>query len=361
VNRFETHPRLTLLGLALLLTLATDVTFTRMFRALVPPKPEAPSYRARSAAYHHGLQPMARVDDARWGPLVYPYRTNSLGFRDRDTRVVPLQSKGRRLVFMGDSFTEGVGVPYDETFVGRIDAALAPNGIEVLNAGVELYSPAIYWRKTKALLDEGLRFNEMAVFVDISDVQDEVAYRVDEDGDVALDGRRRGREEKLNGRYDNRLWPLRKLERFLDDHTLVTAGLFRLFERPFASDHHRAAAWTTDPVVLEEYGREGLPLARTHMDALAELLKAHRIRLIIAVYPWTDQLLLGDRDSLQVRYWHEWAASSGADFVDLFPAFFDRGAPRDTVRRLFIAGDIHWNEAGHRLVADAFLKWYRSR
>jgi len=39
----------------------------------------------------------------------------------------------KRVLFVGDSFTEGVGVPYEGTFVGRFGSAF-PN-LDVLNAG----------------------------------------------------------------------------------------------------------------------------------------------------------------------------------------------------------------------------------
>ncbi|MEZ0230725.1 MAG: hypothetical protein ACAI25_19040, partial [Planctomycetota bacterium] len=67
-------------------------------------------YRTASPLYHHGLLPNVSVDDARWGPLRYKFRTNSLGFRDRSVREVPLRSDKRRILFIGDSFTEGSGV-----------------------------------------------------------------------------------------------------------------------------------------------------------------------------------------------------------------------------------------------------------
>jgi hypothetical protein len=83
---------------------------------------------------------------------------------------------------VGDSFTEGVGVPYEETFVGLGSAF--PN-LDVLNAGVSDYGPSVYYLKTKYLLDLGLQVNEIIVYVDISDVADEaVSYRFDANGNL---------------------------------------------------------------------------------------------------------------------------------------------------------------------------------
>lgn len=85
--------------------------------------------------YHHGLKPYADFIH-KYGDLSAPFYTNSLGFRDASPREVSLKRKGRRLLIIGDSITEGVGVVYEKTFAGIIDKTLQKDGIETLNAGV---------------------------------------------------------------------------------------------------------------------------------------------------------------------------------------------------------------------------------
>ena len=82
-------------------------------------------YRTKSYKYHHDLfKNVTSKNNARWRESVYSVITNSLGFRDRTNRQIPLQSEKKRLVFIGDSFTEGQGLNYEKTFVGLIDNAL---------------------------------------------------------------------------------------------------------------------------------------------------------------------------------------------------------------------------------------------
>ena len=67
-----------------------------------------PFHRA-NAQYHHDLKP--RYDGkAIWGPFEYHMVTNSLGFRDSSAREVPLHGTSPRVLIMGDSFTEGIGI-----------------------------------------------------------------------------------------------------------------------------------------------------------------------------------------------------------------------------------------------------------
>jgi hypothetical protein len=355
---FERNPRKTVAILLLLGVVGTDLACTRVYHWLSPRPAERgeTGLRVRSEIFHHGFKPLASARSS-WGSLRADYRIDSLGLRDASAREVPLRSDRRRLVFVGDSFTEGIGIDYEKTFVGLVAQALEPKGIEVVNAGCASYSPVIYYRKIRWLLDQGFQFDELAVYVDVGDVQDEVTYFLDGDGNVASDERRRLREERQNIRY-----PLPRLLRnltarqFLKRNTIALFALYEGMENAVATEDRRDGLWTVDPRLYEEFGREGLARARRNMDLLAGLLAERGIRLTVAVYPWPDQIRHGDLESLQVSFWKQWAAGKGADFIDYFPRFVEPGRSREILARQFIRGDIHWNEAGHRTIADGFLE-----
>lgn len=360
---FERNPRKTIALLLLLAVVGTDFAGTRVYHWLSP-RPAArgeTGLRVRSEIFHHGFKPLVSTR-SNWGSRVADYRTDSLGLRDASPRQVPLRSDRRRLVFAGDSFTEGIGVDYDKTFVGLVAHALESKGVEVLNAGCASYSPVIYYRKVRWLLDQGLQFDELAVYVDVGDVQDEVTYFLDGDGNVASDELRRLREERENIRYPLPR-PLRDLtvRQFLKRNTIGLFALYEGMERAVGNEDRRAALWTVDPRLFEQFGREGLSRARQNMDLLAALLVQHGIRLTVAVYPWPDQIRHGDLQSLQVSFWKQWAAGKEAGFVDHFPRFVDPARSREVLARDFIRGDIHWNEAGHQAVADGFLEYWARR
>jgi hypothetical protein len=383
-SRFERHPWLTVLGLVLAFAFATDVVFTHVYlylkekqrqARLAGPRPPRtpgpqPSLKIKNEVFHHGLGAFWDGDN-HWGPHAYRFATNSLAFIDREPRVIPLEAPGRRIVFIGDSFTEGSGVSYDDTFVGRVDAALEKEGVSVLNAAAVSYSPIIYYRKMRYYLAHGLTFDELVVFIDISDIQDEVIYRFDGKMNVVWDEVRKAPEEDANRRFgaEPQPEPLKAtaVGRFLDRHTIATARAYRLACRLAVGDPYgsptgrRRGLWTVDDRIFAEYGREGLENAAVHMDQLLELCREHGIRLVVAVYPWPDQIVRGDVQSRQSRYWRGWASARDVDFIDYFPRFIDGTPAQQILERYFIPGDIHWNQEGHRLVANVFLDYYRSR
>ena len=97
----------------------------------------------RSPVFHHTLKANAEFLYQRWGNLRHSVSTNSIGFRDRTVRNVPLSSDKYRVPFIGDSFTYGFGLPYEKTSICLFEQELAERQVEVLNAGVVSYSPAI--------------------------------------------------------------------------------------------------------------------------------------------------------------------------------------------------------------------------
>ncbi|MBF0623300.1 MAG: hypothetical protein HQL82_00655 [Magnetococcales bacterium] len=383
MNRFEKHPRL-FLGLFLLLLLplldlAAGVSYRLVtghtwHQRLIGTVLDQNDYRVSHPLYHHGLIPRISAH-SHWGSVRYLIQTNSLGFKDASTRDVPLEYDGYRMVFIGDSFTEGLGIPYQETFVGLADAWLRPRGVDVLNAGVATYAPMIHYRRVRHLLEvEGLRFDELVVFLDLSDA-------LDHQTKYAWDAQKEAVVWRLGGRVSPgeparvRL-PESWRERWIWGNLLLLEQIrywidFR--QRPLWQEYERygntsearldrpAAIWTTRET---DYGQPGLESMTRFMDLLAGVLRERGIRLTVAVYPWPDQIIGEELDSLHVRHWQAWSARQGADFIDLFPNFIQKRTREETLAlldMLFFVGDIHWTAAGHRVVANGLLDYLKKR
>lgn len=312
-----------------------------------------PIYWRDTPPYHHELLPLLdRTIPWLAGP--YHITSNDWGFKDAAPRHLPAKrGTARRILLMGDSFTEGIGIAWPETFAGRLAAALGPN-TELLNGAAFMYSPSIYDRKVAALLDRDLDFDEVVCLIDISDPVDEVlTYTVNDAGEVVT-------RAPVGGRQ--------RLVVFLKDHFLsarLAMTVKRLIwpETRQTSDRTGAAqtglelsSWTVSEPLFARLGRPGLDLSANAMDRLRNRLAERGIPLRIVVYPWPDQLAANDLNSRQRQFWRQWASERNVPFIDLFPAFFAQGPAADTISRLFTAGDVHWNAAGHRLVADELLK-----
>ena len=396
-NRFEHHPKVTLLVVCVGLFLILDVLTAHTYRWIVGYRwcdrylearrrqsEIVRSYRAPSDIYHHDLAKNVSLQKTTWGEIGYPIRTNSLGFRDDSVRQVALVSANHRVVLMGDSFLEGMGFDLGLTVAGRVTEALAQDGVEVLNAAVASYSPIIYWKKTEHLLQTvGLRFDEMIVFLDISDVQDEARFHyLDDEGHVqqkedapsyvaiGLEGLKRTRPIPVEPEQESPL--LAVVKGAFKDHSIVLYTILNTARDTLAGGDARPrlryavnltrSLWTIDERVYAAYGELGVTRMQTYMDKLLHLLRRYNAKLTVVVYPWPDQVMTGDLASKHVTLWREWCRDRDVPCLNLFPEFvdgLDEKERKAIIDRYFIRGDVHWNAQGNQLVADKFLQFYR--
>lgn len=320
---------------------------------------------------HHSLQANCQCE-RHWGSKSYPFATNNLGFRDQQVRDVPLSVNSPRVLLLGDSFTEGMSA-WGDTYVAQI-AAKFPQ-YDFINGGVESYAPSNYLNVTRQLLDRGLRFDEVIVFIDMSDAQDEAAFYHDKDPSGAVGGP--SRIVHNGGFYTS-------LRSFIKEHLLVSNSLFdrlehlavrhgiyrlnvghgQLFDLPRSAWSYRAVSDNAPyeigyaPLGLEA----GIRKEESKMTELYQVLQQRGIPISVVVYPWPAQLAHDKVDSRQVHIWQDWCQGKCKRFISVFPEFFAVKNGCDSREggcwyiQDFIFGDEHYSRAGNELVAGAVGK-----
>ncbi len=303
-----------------------------------------------------------------WGKSSYLMFTNNLGFRDDRMRDVPLTDEKPRILILGDSHAEGM-TAWEDTFVGRIAADLPQ--YDFLNGSMGAYSPSNYLNTARIVFAKGIEIDDVIVFIDISDAQDEAALYRDKDpaGAVAIPDRK----YTYNTRYS-------KLRQWVTEHLLITDDIVEFFEKNLVRlgcyhldrgegnefDQERGA-WTyrkvsdTNPFEtgFAPLGLEGgIAKEKAKMTLLWQELAKRNIPISVVVYPWPAQLVHDTVDSRQVQIWREWCEGKCKRFLSVFPAFFAvkqqcrRFEPGCWYSKYFVFGDIHYNSAGNAVVAE---------
>lgn len=322
---------------------------------------------------HHALRANFSCVNG-WGKDSYQVFTNSLGFRDEMIREVPLKSARPRILMLGDSFTEGM-IAWRNGYVGQI-AAHFPQ-YEFLNGGVQSYSPSNYLNVTRKLLAEGVEFDEVVVFIDMSDTNDEAAYYRDVDGSGAVTGPEHTRTNitgysRFRFGIRNHL-PLSNHILEIVERNLVKHGYFHLLTGEQYGDvfDMERSAWTYRkvadslpyPAGYAPLGLDkGLAKEKEKMTLLWKELASRKIPISVVVYPWPAQIVHDTADSMHVRIWRDWCRGKCARFISVFPAFFavkeqcSRTSPGCWYAGYFVVGDVHYNAAGYALVAGEVIK-----
>lgn len=123
---------------------------------------------------HHSLRPNSkcRSKTSEWD---VSYEINSLGLRDRE--ILPKAEGEYRILVLGDSYTEGVGVEADQRFTKAMEDLLRANGknVKVINAGVSTYSPILELTFLKKHIGD-IKPDLVLVALDMTDFRDEIGY-----------------------------------------------------------------------------------------------------------------------------------------------------------------------------------------
>jgi len=358
---FERNPKKTLIFIVLFFSGLIDW----IAGAIVIPQ-DYNVFRRPHPFFHHDLVPNTAAT-AKWENIEYPMFTNSFGFRDRVVKTILRKTSKKRILFIGDSFTEGLGVPYEDSFIGVLDKKLKNSDIEILNAAVVSYSPKLYYLKIQYLLEKReFNFDHVFVFIDISDIQNELSYAQFEPLPFTTIAKFRFDLKKYLKNTSFFYYALTKLFQGHKDSYLTELradGLFPCFagmdDELLNNENFRKSEimWTLDATIYEQFGKKGLALAKYSMQKLVELCEKHDIPVTIAVYPWQAQIFYRDLESIQVKFWQTFCEDNNITFINLFPEFINDLDYDVVYNRYFIPGDVHWNAAGHLIVADKVLEY----
>lgn len=114
---------------------------------------------------HHSLVP-GKVCRKMTAEFSVEYRVNNLGLRGENFSEMKPENE-YRILFLGDSFIEGIGVSQAETTSQKTEDKLieiSGKKVKTINAGVSAYSPLLEWLY---LRDRGINLNPDLVVVNL--------------------------------------------------------------------------------------------------------------------------------------------------------------------------------------------------
>jgi len=271
---------------------------------------------------------------ARRAPWAVEFHYNALRFRD--VELGPKPPGVRRVMVLGDSFTEGQGVKEADTYPRRLEALLNAAGTdrwEVRNCGRRATDfPDLY-----ALFEQILPF-----------APDVIVYG------MVLNDADRSPEFQARQTYVNDWIPDR--ERVGEGP--AAAGMGPLDLRIFAMISDRIESWRTSRATLRWYrdmyaepNREGWARTQDYLRRMNERTRAAGGRFLVATWP-----LLVALDRYPFDEVHRTIARSclaaGIAHIDLLPVFRGRSAEALWVHPV----DRHPNEVAHRMAAETLVQ-----
>ena len=340
------------------------------------------AHRIKSFYYHHDLRPMASFYD-HWGYERYRIYTNNLGFKDSSNREVKFKNKN--ILFIGDSFTEGVGIKYEDTYVGLIESNLKSknNDIEVLNAGVQSYSTSIYLSKLYHLLErKKLPITDVVVMISGGDIFDDHYKYLDLNDDYILN------------HVDQKNKYIIKIINFLKSNTLTYQLITRitppkvipsLIKSIFSEKEikinyndkeknlflitndeinqmtfldHKDYAYLYSSKEFEDWGKNAIEKSLNNLKQIIKLTSEKNIKLNI-FYLYEPVILLRKPNKIYFDYLItglENLKTKNVNIEFIRNMYDEYENAYEAYKNLFFINDIHWNKRGNAKVAKEILE-----
>ncbi len=292
----------------------------------------------------------------QYGIYDYQICTNDIGIR-----ISCLENKTIKdyeILFIGDSFTEGVGLPYEKTFVGIFEKE---KNYKIANLAVSGYSPYIYYKKILSY-EEKIDFKkvkEVIVFIDISDNQDDLRH---EKINFQKTQNQNISKEKKNlismKSYFRKIFPLTYEILFQIKNFKLPKPRYRYVQS------YGASAWTYNKKVTNYDFNEGIKKNIFYMEKLYKFLKSKNINLSISIYPWPNTLIYDKSSSLHVKIWQDFCLNKCKNFINYFPIFFENKSSlsldeaKIKIDKYFFKYDMHFNSNGHQKISKHLISLY---
>jgi len=306
--------------------------------------------------FHHNFKQNVNVKSVGINK-VNRFCTNNYGFKsscDLKKKVTNFE-----FGFLGDSFVEGIGLNHENTFVGIFEKK---TGLSAANLGVSSYSPKIHLAKLNFFLNNGVKFKNIIIFLDISDYYDEAFYQFE--------------REKLIVSHS----PKERKRIWLKDKFPFTNYYFYVFKKSRKNFYSKKNITDKNKIVefdqsikqkvewlnkdISKYKINNKTILELHkeikyyLNQIYKITRKENIKFSLAIYPWPQNLTSKKNNLFYREEWKKFCEKKCTHFFDFFEDLnyqLDEKSYKDVYKNYYIRNDVHFNINGNILIADKIL------
>lgn len=326
------------------------------------------NYSLKSDKFHHIIAPNINLTN-RWGQKKYKIITNKYSMRINEADKIDINKKN--IGFIGDSFVYGSGIDYREHFLSLLQNKIKDHNL--LNLGYVSYSPSIYYKKIKDLIERSnLEFSRIFIFIDHSDIQDEgIFYREDKNGNIV----RAWESDEINKKRSRKYI----FKNYLKQNSFIYK-LHDIFSLPQISkksgeclknkndkkinfldylDYERISYGFDKKVSQKKWVDKGLKKTNIYLNKIMELSKKYKFDITLVYYPSATEIITNvslDKN-LHFQLLKEWSINNKIDLINTAKNFKKYNNGKDNYLNFFIKCDVHWNKNGHSIIAKNIINY----
>ena len=288
--------------------------------------------------------------------------TNKFGFREEKEVF-----QGKPIMFLGDSFTLGHGVRYNDTYVKRVEDMLNAEGYayNTYNFGVGGYG-TLQQSKIIEKYIEDMKPEVIVLAFYVNDPRDNLescSYEVDEGGYLVKKGSSKGIIPKIK----------KFMQLNINLYRVINTALYGLQVRTSIFDAFAKTVNLETPIDYKQYEPEydeetqkAWNETYKYLDQINEIAKKHGASFIIMYIPAKSQLDKDKQERLTQIYnlknpdfskinknLEAYTKENNISFLDLTETFINNGGTEDN----YYIIDPHWTVRGNNLVAQTITNY----
>ncbi len=298
-----------------------------------------------------------KIKNYNYGNLNYELCTNNLGAID-SCNSKSIKTKKIDYLFLGDSFVEGLGIDFDNTFFGLLKKKHSDK--KFLNLGVSGYSSSIYYKKLEYFYQNGYTFSNIYVFLDTSDIFDEIyRYKQNSKDEISFNLT----NEEINNLLDNKKKIIKNFHNkfpatfFLSSLIINSFSNFSLIENYYFDlmINHSFGKWSYDKSEIYSVKKIDYSLKKNskYIQKIINLANKNKSKIIFVLYPWPGHIYQEQINNKYNEYWTNFFINKDVDLVNLNSIFFKflkSKSSKEIILQYYILGDVHFNKEGHKLI-----------
>ena len=274
----------------------------------------------------------------------------------------------KNILIFGDSFTFGVGLNYQDTYVGLLEKKIKEYNF--YNFAVGSYSPTVHQYRLKQAINNQIIPNKIILFLDLTDVFDEGSSRWNLNGKnnkpSLIDDELFKTNNKKKDSFKNKNFKLsREFAALLNTSLRIlrsktknkyrnddqkTLGVKRSFQGQFTytklSDLNKIF-WT------EEIFKNGIIKIQDNINEISEIAKKYNSEFYLVVYPWAETLEDGEKEFNWSNFGKNLCLNNKCKLIDTIPHFKKyKEKNNNWVNELYFVNDEHFNKGGAKFIAN---------
>ena len=313
--------------------------------------------------YSYNLKKNCRAYETKKTVKTYNVFTDENGFRVSKNNK-NFKKDDNLIVFLGDSFTYGFGLNYEDSVVGNLQKKNTKH--QFINMGVPGYSPLILKHKLKNFIELGSRPKKIFYLLDLTDVHDEsnrwvklknINYPVISDASVSEEIKKVFNFKKHFKMSRLLVYNLNKFFRNIRKDFKIKE--FEKEDKLIGKSGWGNFTYTDASLLDKEFWKlndfnYGIEQIKKNIKDISDISKDINSEFYIVIYPWAETLEYGEESFSWQNFSQELCDfTTCTKLINAFPSFMKvKNSYAYWKKEIYFLQDIHFNAKGNKMLAE---------